>query len=243
MAVTPWVSSYELAEPGDPNADIAIESATAVLYALSGQRFGGIRTTTEEYATSCRRHWLPGAVTYYSTAPLYVTGASCGRSRNRDSCRWVRLRGGPVHSVENVAVVDPSDGTETVIPPNEYELFSARTLRPLPGKGWSRNAVIRVSYTYGEKPTAHAKAACIELANQFVYAMNGNDEKCRLPMRVTQVTRQGVSWTLLDPQEFMADGRTGLYTIDLFLKTVNPAKALKRARVFSADIPDGRRVR
>jgi hypothetical protein len=242
MAVTPWASTYELALPGDINADLAVQSATDILYALSGQRFGGIREVTEDYATSCRRHWAPNPTTRYSTTALYMTGYGC-RGQYPDACRSIRLRGGPVHSVTSISIIDPNDLSETTVDPTEYELVGPRSLIPLPGKGWPRNARVRVTYVYGEKPTAGARAACIELANQFLYAMNGDTENCRLPMRVTSVTRQGMSWTLLDPQEFMSDGRTGLYTIDLFLKTVNPSKALKRSRVFSPDVTDGRRIR
>jgi hypothetical protein len=115
-------------------------------------------------------------------------------------------------------------------------------LKPIGGKGWALGKDLAVKYTYGEKPNAMAKAACVELANNIMWSMSG-DNRCKLPNRITQMTRQGVSWTLLDPHEFMADGRTGMYTIDLFLKTVNPAKALKRSKVFSPDLPTGKRIR
>ena len=45
-----------------------------------------------------------------------------------------------------------------------------------------------------------------------------------------------MSFTLLDPQDFLDKGRTGIYEIDLMLSALNPAGALKRARVFSPDI-------
>jgi hypothetical protein len=41
----------------------------------------------------------------------------------------------------------------------------------------------------------------------------------------------------LDPQDFLADGRTGIYAVDLFLKTHNPAQAVRPARVFTPDRP------
>ena len=49
-----------------------------------------------------------------------------------------------------------------------------------------------------------------------------------------------MSWTLLDPQDFLDKGRTGIYQVDLFLRTVNPDGARLRARVFSPDIPRGK---
>ena len=65
--------------------------------------------------------------------------------------------------------------------------------------------------------------------------MAGDDE-CVLPQRVTPISRQGVSWTLLDPQDFLDNGRTGIYHVDLFLRTVNPDRARLRSRVFSPDL-------
>jgi hypothetical protein len=50
-----------------------------------------------------------------------------------------------------------------------------------------------------------------------------------------------VSYTLLDSQDFIDDVRTGVYAIDLFLKTVNPDKARAKSRVFSPDVPRARR--
>jgi hypothetical protein len=67
------------------------------------------------------------------------------------------------------------------------------------------------------------------------------DEDCALPQRVTSISRQGVSYTLLDSQDFIDDVRTGLYAVDLFLKTVNPDKARAKSRVFSPDVPRARR--
>ena len=62
----------------------------------------------------------------------------------------------------------------------------------------------------------------------------------RCPQRVTQVSRQGMSWTLLDPQDFLDKGRTGIYQVDLFLSTVNPRRRRLRSRVFSPDVPRGK---
>jgi tetrahydromethanopterin S-methyltransferase subunit B len=50
-----------------------------------------------------------------------------------------------------------------------------------------------------------------------------------------------VSYTLLDSQDFIDDMRTGIYAVDLFLKSVNPDKARAKARVFTPDIPRARR--
>jgi hypothetical protein len=83
------------------------------------------------------------------------------------------------------------------------------------------------------------KQAARILATEFIKLWSGDD--CALPQRVTSVTRQGVSYTILDSQDFLDDMRTGIYSIDLFLKSVNPDKARARARVFSPDVARARR--
>jgi hypothetical protein len=78
------------------------------------------------------------------------------------------------------------------------------------------------------------------LALEFAKLWAG-DEDCALPQRITSVSRQGVSYTILDQQDFLDELKTGLYVVDLFLKSVNPDKARAKARVFSVDVPRGRR--
>jgi hypothetical protein len=51
-----------------------------------------------------------------------------------------------------------------------------------------------------------------------------------------------VTYTVLDSQDFIDDLRTGVYAVDLFLKTANPDKARARSRVFSPDTPRARRI-
>lgn len=82
--------------------------------------------------------------------------------------------------------------------------------------------------------------AARKLAIEFARLWSG-DENCELPQRVTSVSRQGVSYTILDNQEFIDELRTGLYEIDLFLKVVNPDNARRKSKVFSVDNPRARR--
>jgi hypothetical protein len=78
------------------------------------------------------------------------------------------------------------------------------------------------------------------LAMEFAKLWSGADD-CALPERVTSISRQGVTYTVLDSQDFIDDLRTGLYSIDLFLKSTNPDRARAKARVFTPDVPRARR--
>ena len=86
------------------------------------------------------------------------------------------------------------------------------------------------------------RIAAKALADQYLLAMTGSED-CELPQRVTQVSRQGMSWTLLDPQDFLEKGRTGIYQVDLFLTRGQPEWCILRARVFSPDITRGKTKR
>jgi hypothetical protein len=81
-----------------------------------------------------------------------------------------------------------------------------------------------------------ARTLAIEFAKLW-----SDDETCALPQRVTSVSRQGVSFTILDQQDFIQELRTGLYAVDLFLKTVNPDGARRKTKVYSVDTPRARR--
>jgi hypothetical protein len=89
---------------------------------------------------------------------------------------------------------------------------------------------VTVSYICGSGVPTSGKLAARALAEEMLSGMTGGD--CRLPERVTSVTRQGMSFTLLDPQDFLDKGRTGLYVVDLFLRGANPRGALRPSRVF-----------
>ena len=226
----PWVTLRELINyhpdiKGIP-ADIAldcIDAATEILYGLSGRKYSGQRVAHELYSYA-GSHCVSGAE------------AAVGYSHNRRAHDPViQLRGRPVQRVLQVSL----DVTGAILPERLWRLVNARYLEPTRAGGWSTSQDVRVTYVYGVNPTRLAKQAAIALAGQFALAHQGSSA-CRLPERVTSVSRQGISFSILDPQDFLADGRTGVYEVDIFLKTVNPDKARSRPRVL---VPDGPRSR
>jgi len=146
----------------------------------------------------------------------------------------VNLTGRPVIDVDSVT--DPAGRPVPfdVIVNRSALLLSpqAPTLR----SAWcfSGPAYVEVTYLCGvyELPVAVQEAIDV-LAGELLLASSG--QPCSLPQRITSVTRQGVSWTVLDPQDFLDQGRTGLYQVDLVLSTYNAAGAKARARVFSPE--------
>ena len=227
-----WITSDDLAQPLSVYAPDAAEAASWVLYNLSGQKYAGIGTTTEWYGYDHLNCWCNS-----SLAELTLHAHGIFPVLRSGSPTQVRLRHKPVISIERVTTPEGD-----LTPEIDYLLANdAYLVRPNRGT-WNLDCGIEVEYTYGTLAPAMGRQAAIALGNQFVLAYEGSDN-CTLPDRVTSISRQGVSLTVLDPQDFLKDGRTGIYEVDLFLAVANPSKALKRAKVFSPDKPRGERRR
>lgn len=81
-----------------------------------------------------------------------------------------------------------------------------------------REDAVRVYYQLKSTLPPGTQAKVIWLAEQYLLAASG--KACALPERVTNITRQGVSWTMLDPMDFLGAGLTGVGRIDTWLSVV-----------------------
>lgn len=249
MASNLWVTTEELGAYGDSTyAYDACKTASYLLWGMSGRKYSGTTTVTENYISSYDPYLRMGASSSNYQAVLIdgnvenVRSDGFGRFGDNDfmgdgtsSNSRLRLRGRKVTKIHNMR-----DQFGKIISPSKYYLSEHSTIIATPGANWSPSNV-EVTYTYGTPPPTAGKAAARILATELVKLYEG-DDTCALPQRVTSVSRQGVSYTLLDSQDFIDELRTGIYAIDLFLKTSNPDRARARARVFSPDVPKARRV-
>ena len=240
-----WVTTDELDDYADNEyAYEAVKTASQILWSLSGRKYGGSITVTEKYVCASRAYRLGQSAKNYT--PELVNGqvynipfdefddyAEMTTDGMSPSSR-LRLRGRPVTQVHSVR-----DRTGKIVNPSRYYLVDHSTLQARSGVPWTP-CNIEVTYTYGSPAPAAGRAAARVLATEFIKLWSGSDD-CALPQRITSVSRQGVSYTILDNQDFIDDMRTGLYVVDLFLKSANPDKARTKSRVFSPDLPRGRR--
>lgn len=226
----------------------AVKTASHLLWAMSGRKYNGITTVTERYVSSYDPYLRAGAsaLTYN---PVLIDGevkniriGGGGPYGDDDymgdgtsASTRLRLRGRKVIRIHSVR-----DMEGDIIDPTEYYLVEHSTLLASPGARWTPSNV-EVTYSYGTPPPIAGKNAARILAIELIKLYEG-DDSCALPQRVTSISRQGVSYTVLDNQDFIAEGRTGLYAVDLFLKTTNPDNARTRSRVFSPDVPKARRI-
>lgn len=240
-----WVTADELGNYAQTEfAEEAAKAASYLLWTMSGRRFNGVTTVTERYVCAKRAYRMgASSKNYYATlvngeaynvpisdfdqyAELIADGLS-PESR-------IKLRGRPVTKIHTIRTRDGK-----ILDPSSYYLVDHSTIQAATGVPWTP-CNIEVTYSYGSEVPVAGKMAARTLAMEFAKLWAGDDD-CILPQRVTSIARQGVTYTLLDSQDFIAELRTGVYAIDLFLKSVNPDGARSKTRVFSPDVPRARR--
>lgn len=215
----------------------AEDLAVHVLWALSGRQFGVCPVLARPCRQPCGGVWngdiLGAPYGYPVGSPWFPVwdgtnwrNITCGCG---PKCSWIAPNvvhlsatvGLPVHEVTEVVIAGE------VLDPSGYRLEGDLLYRigadwpvqdltkPLDKPGtWS------VTYTRGTPPpTGTAKLVGL-LAAEFLAACNGG--KCRLPRRVQTVSRQGVTYQMIDPSDIYASGKTGISEIDLWLSAVNP---------------------
>lgn len=226
----------------------AVKTASYILWGMSGRKFSGTTTVTERY-TATYDPLIRTGMSSLTYSPVLIDGSvrniptgGFGRFAAHDyladgtsSYSRLRLRGRKVVKIHSLRMQDG-----TIISPDQYYLVDSSTIQAVRGAKWIP-ANVEVTYTYGSPPPTAGRNAARLLAIELV-KLYENDDTCALPQRVTSIARQGVSYTLLDSQDFIDELRTGIYAIDLFLKTANPVKAHARSRVFSPDVPRARRL-
>lgn len=244
-----WVDVEELGVYADSDyAYEAVKNASYLLWGMSGRKFSGITTVTERYVSAYDPYLRAGG-SRFNSYPVLIGGqvenlpiGSVDRNSHRDlqgdgtsSYSRLRLRGRKVIRIHNLR-----DQNGNIIDSSTYYLADHSTIYGTPNAQWSPSNV-EVTYSYGSPPPQSGRTAARLLAAELVKLYEG-DDTCALPQRVSTAARQGVSYTILDNQSFIDELKTGVYAVDLFLKTANPDKARARSRVFSPDVPRARRI-
>lgn len=228
----------------------AAAMAASTLRALSGYRVGGCPITVRPCRQVCAQAVLPSGFGGGSFTPtINVTGqwvnVACGCGPVDCSCTVVcevELPA-PVGYVESVQI-----GTQE-IPDTWYRVDNGNKLVwqgpddldcwPLcqdMNKRVGEADTFAVTYLNALPVDGLAAYAAGVMACEFAKACQG--QKCRLPSGVTNVVRQGVSFTIGGGA--FPDGRTGIVEVDAWLRTVNPMSRVQPSRVWSPDVSTGR---
>jgi hypothetical protein len=245
-------------------AGIMAGVASEVCYALSARQFTGacgpvtVRPVSRPIDVDTRFGSRSQPNGYLSSGQFGGTwgGPFTAAVNNYGSSRppEVDLGAFPVIEIDAVKI----DGV--LIPPNEYQLGPGRRtlvrLRTSAGAtpteryGWPVNQLLdlpdteqgtfSITYTYGTPPPQTGWLAAVTLARQLL--LNALDLENSLPSRVTAMTRQGVTVQIADIEDFLKNGDSGIYEVDLFVLTFNPSKQRLPSLVWSPDTGRARRM-
>lgn len=235
----------------------AAEAASWLMWELSGRLYNGI---CERKVRPCRDAcgcWgvapSSGVVAIWQWAYGEWMGGwrwveECGDTCGCGSVSSVRLAGYPVVEVTEVKI------NGAVIPPTDYRLDRHRDLvylddtsvTPPRKRAWpscqnvalddTQSGTFSVTYKWGQPPPLLGKAAAAEMAGELLKVMSERDS--RLPERVTQVVRSGITMTRLEASAIaLRVGNTGLTLVDAFLAGANPDAIRRRPAVWSPDLP------
>jgi len=214
VAVQSWATVEDLpaGRPELPGGDEEWQhyllAASEVLYGLTGRRYGGLRERAVE---------------------LYAP-RSCG-----DPCsspRSVRLPNRPV--VELLAVRTAGG---RALPVDDYRIARGGYLEARPGSAAllpSYLAPLRLRYRFGRNPGDAGRVHAVQLADALGRARL-NPDASPLPGTVTQIVRQGVTFTQQAASTLIALGQTGLAPVDLWVATVNPSRSRRPSTSWSPD--------
>lgn len=151
-----------------------------------------------------------------------------------------------------IRIVSPSNFQAVTITPvstdgNGVSVCAVQWSDPIPGERCfpkcnnlflpdTEEGTMSVTLTYGRPIPELVRLATAKFACELIKACL--DLPCMFPQRVTSISRQGVTVGFLDPMDFVQQGRTGIYLVDMAIKTYNPKGLLKNASVTSKDYMD-----
>lgn len=228
MAVL-WIEADSLDSPDDPNAQLAAEAASYILYRLTGEKYPGVLgPVTEWYGRRGSSCWS----CFGNLGETELALAPHGHRYFEGSVQGLRLRGNPIVSVSSVTTAAGA------LPSADYQVANRSVLYRTNRTPWNFDSGVTVTYIYGQNPPPLGRLAAIKLGNELVLSVTDPDA-CSLPANVTNVTRLGLSFALSNTAALAALRQTGIFEVDLFVAVSNPSGALKRPRIFSPDKPRG----
>jgi hypothetical protein len=234
--------------------DRALLLASATLRRLTGYRVGGCPIVVRPCKADCAGSFPSYAMTYGSPgfvrsfSPMNYGGVwinSCGCSTDCSCTVLCEVElPAPVGEVYSVML----DGV--AVSPNDYRVDGNRVVWtgtgdcPWPACQDLTAAVgdagaFAVTYLNAYPVDALGAYAAGILAMEFAQACAGN--KCRLPMAVTSVARQGVSFDITTGG--FPGGMTGIREVDAYIAIWNPDGRRQQTQVWSPDLTPPRVMR
>jgi hypothetical protein len=231
--------------------ETALTLASTFLWGATGRRFGVCPVTirpSQPGGTELAYQAFPAAPGLSGLGvpggPFLFGGrwfnAGCASACCGNQACAVVLRG-PVHSVDEVLV----DGE--VIPASAYRVDvtgGTWLLVRTDGLCWplcqnftaeeGQPGAFSVTYGLGRALPVPLQVATALLACEYAKALTGG--ACKLPSRMTRLSRQGVEVELEPPAP--ADGKTGIREVDDVIQALNPSRRQRPPVLLSPDLPE-----
>lgn len=224
-----------------PEQMFALQVATELLWRLSGGRYGLCEITVRPCRKRCTGSFnfgLYGGLQPYVYGGQWLNaGCSCDSDCGCGPICEIALPG-PVDSIVSVVV----DGV--TLAPDSYRVDNAKWLVRVGQTSdcWpecqhlelppTEVGTFAVTYNKGIPVPPAGIRAVTAYALEIWKACVGAGG-CRLPSRVTDITREGVTMTMMDPLDFLKDGLTGIPEVDIWLTAVNPYGQRDQSRMYS----------
>lgn len=246
--------------------------AAELLFALTGNRFGpSCPVTVRPCRKSCLDaygwildrfynqgqgfQWTGQFVPYMRDGLMYNASlCGCGSQCHCGPELCEIYLPGPIYDIVSV------DIGGTVVDPLTYSVLDGRYLvrtsdapADTPGgRCWpscqdmglkpGQADTFTVTYRTGIPLSALGRAALSALTAHYIRGCDGCGCGIGSRQNLSRLSRQGVDLEFADPQQVLADGRTGLPLVDQFIHAVNPSGLPRAMRVLSPDAPRRPRI-
>lgn len=245
----------------------AAEYGALLVWASTGRRFGLCTKTVRPCRRDCEDcgstfgyYWSDGTWMPYLMNGVWrncYCGSGAGCQTCRSSCQvWLEP---PVNSIVSVyfsgsGIVDPttyrvddyqwlvrqgpavsgSGDTDCWPIMNNFNMPASGAGEPFDNSAW------QVTYLQGVPFPRVLSQAAGELACEYAKMCLG--QACRLPNRMTSLSRQGVTASMVSVEELLDNGLTGVPTVDNVIRAFNPYRLVSRMKIASPDLPRIRRT-
>lgn len=237
--------------------DSSLILASEILYNLTGRVWPGV---CADVIRPVRDSCFSGAGRWFGSFGVSVYGTALGRRlgdvgwasspsfHEQTGGTWlgeIYLPGFPVDAVSEVKL----DGV--ILNASRYRIDNRRSLVALPQAGdtwggWpccqnmrlapTEKGTFQVSYTFGAAPPPGGVHAAATYACQLALSANPiTAGLCRLPQRITNITRQGISMAIIDPLTIIGEGMIGLPEVDTWVNSVWAGRKRRRASITALD--------
>lgn len=243
-ACSPWADSGDVVAvypdyAGDTGIlDEACVLASDILFELTGRRWPGkchdtIRPTAQWRSYDGPPRWWP------TNGDRGAWGwCSCNRGRETGCASLPEIKLNAM--VDRNSIVVTLNGEDFT----DFKLHDGRYLVRTDGDSWpccqdlrldsTADNTWQVDYDHGANPPPGGHVSARFYGYQLALSMDPaavNAGKCLLPKRVTQITRQGITATVLDPMTFIQDGMVGLALVDQWVASLRIGQARRHATV------------